>query len=383
MAKVLLVEDDNNLREIYEARLLGEGYEVITSKDGEDALSLIKQHEPDLVISDVMMPRISGFEMLDILRNTSGIKQPKVILLTALGQAEDQAHADNIGADVYLIKSQVTLEDIVKAADQLTNPSAVVAPDTPAETAQPEPEPQNITIPEPSFAPAATSPAPEPVAATPEPAAQPEPAIEAEAPAAAPNPVLQQPVEPVATVAPAVDQATPVVPVAPPAEPVVQAVPVPTPEPEPTVAPAPVDAAAAPADPVAANPTAANESIINEAAETLQAATPNAVGPEEIDDLPADPSHTSKIIAPLSAPSEEKHITELLAEEEATAPAYGTPSVDPLTGAPVATVVSDSGAGGQQTVIAPSNLEQPAAGPAPDVTPFTPNSGGNANTNAL
>ncbi len=119
MAKLLLVEDDNNLREIYEARLQAEGYEIASAEDGEQALVVAKQFRPDLVISDVMMPKISGFEMLDILRNTPGLEHARVIMLTALGQAEDKARADSLKADRYLVKSQVTLEDIVKAAHEL------------------------------------------------------------------------------------------------------------------------------------------------------------------------------------------------------------------------------------------------------------------------
>ncbi len=127
MATVLLVEDDNNLREIYEARLQAEGYNTVTASDGEQALVVAKEAKPDLVISDVMMPKISGFEMLDILRNTDGLKDVKVIMLTALGQAEDKTRADQLGADKYLVKSQVTLEDIVKTAHQLLDDEAPAA----------------------------------------------------------------------------------------------------------------------------------------------------------------------------------------------------------------------------------------------------------------
>lgn len=141
MAKVLLVEDDNNLREIYQARLMAEGYDIVAAQNGEEALVMAKQNKPDLIISDVMMPRISGFEMLDILRNTDELKSTKVIMLTALGQAEDQTRADNLGADKYLVKSQVTLEDIVNAAKELLGedgaapePAAAAAP-TPADSA--------------------------------------------------------------------------------------------------------------------------------------------------------------------------------------------------------------------------------------------------------
>ena len=128
VAKLLLVEDDNNLREIYQARLSAEGYDIVAAQNGEEALSVAKQHRPDLIISDVMMPRISGFEMLDILRATPELANTKVIMLTALGQAEDQARAGKLGADKYLVKSQVTLEDIVNCASDLLSGTTVVSP---------------------------------------------------------------------------------------------------------------------------------------------------------------------------------------------------------------------------------------------------------------
>jgi CheY-like chemotaxis protein len=121
----MLVEDDNNLREIYEARLAAEGYTIVSAQDGEAALALAAKEHPDLVITDVMMPKISGFEMLDILRNTEALRDVKVIMLTALGQAEDNARANSLGADRYLVKSQVTLEDIVKATHEVLEPAPV------------------------------------------------------------------------------------------------------------------------------------------------------------------------------------------------------------------------------------------------------------------
>src|SRR5689334_21850156 len=139
MAKILLVEDDNNLREIYEARLQAEGYDIVAAEDGEAALVVAKKEKPDLIISDVMMPRISGFEMLDILRNTEGMRDVKVIMLTALGQAEDRTRADKLGADRYLVKSQVTLEDIVKTAADLLNSTSPPAAAAPAGAPAPAP----------------------------------------------------------------------------------------------------------------------------------------------------------------------------------------------------------------------------------------------------
>jgi len=128
VAKILLVEDDNNLREIYEARLTAEGYDIISAQNGEEALVLAKQHHPDLVITDVMMPRISGYEMVDILRNTDELKDTKVIMLTALGQAEDKDRAGKLGADKYLVKSQVTLEDIVNSTKAVLSTDESGAP---------------------------------------------------------------------------------------------------------------------------------------------------------------------------------------------------------------------------------------------------------------
>jgi CheY-like chemotaxis protein len=178
MAKILLVEDDNNLREIYSARLQAEGYTIVAAKDGEEALVVAKAEKPDLVISDVMMPKISGFEMLDILRNTDGLKEVKVIMLTALGQSDDQQRADKLGADRYLVKSQVTLEDIVKTAHDLLEGQA--SPATEPAAASPAPAPE-----------AAMPSAPAPVA-TPDPPATP-PTPDATTTTA---PVTDAPVEP-------------------------------------------------------------------------------------------------------------------------------------------------------------------------------------------
>src|SRR5688572_32758579 len=84
-----------------------------------------------------MMPRVSGFEMLDILRDTPELKDVHVMMLTALGQAEDKTRADSLGADRYLVKSQVTLEDIVKSAQELLggNEAASAPASTPATAA--------------------------------------------------------------------------------------------------------------------------------------------------------------------------------------------------------------------------------------------------------
>lgn len=163
MAKIMLVEDDNNLREIYEARLLAEGYEIVSAKDGEEALALAVKEKPDLIISDVMMPKISGFDMLDILRSTPETKNTKVIMMTALSQAEDKTRADKLGADRYLVKSQVTLEDVAKVAKEVLTGETEAAP-APAEPVA-QADHASAPAPEPVAAPAAQDPAPAPASA--------------------------------------------------------------------------------------------------------------------------------------------------------------------------------------------------------------------------
>lgn len=152
MAKILLVEDDNNLREIYGERLLAEGYEIVSARDGEEALSVAITEKPDLIISDVMMPKISGFDMLDILRQTPETKDVKIIMMTALSQAEDKARADMLGANKYLVKSQVTLEDVARVVhDILEEPKPEQTTEKPAETT-------NQTAPEPVVQPIVATP---------------------------------------------------------------------------------------------------------------------------------------------------------------------------------------------------------------------------------
>lgn len=145
MAKVMLVEDDNNLREIYEARLAAEGYEIVSAHDGEEALALAVKEQPDLIISDIMMPKISGFDMLDILRSTPETKETKVIMMTALSQIEDKERADKLGADRYLVKSQVTLEDVVRVAKELLGQTESQANSIASAAAGATPTPTPIT----------------------------------------------------------------------------------------------------------------------------------------------------------------------------------------------------------------------------------------------
>lgn len=115
---ILLVEDDDNLANVYQTRLQAEGFNVVRVSNGEDALQAALQARPHLILLDVMMPKVSGFDVLDILRNTPETAQTKIIMLTALSQDADRERAKALGVDDYLIKSQVVIADVVDRIKQ-------------------------------------------------------------------------------------------------------------------------------------------------------------------------------------------------------------------------------------------------------------------------
>jgi CheY-like chemotaxis protein len=278
MAKIMLVEDDNNLREIYEARLLAEGYEIVSAHDGEEALALAVKEKPDLIISDVMMPKISGFDMLDILRSTPETKNTKVIMMTALSQAEDKSRADKLGADRYLVKSQVTLEDVAKIAREVLEDSGATMPATadPAPTAAPAATP----VPD-----AAVTPAPAPT-----PTAAPMPA-----PAADPTVIASPVVAPPADPAPVSDPAA-VTPVT--------ADPAATPDPVAAPVPTPDDASQT------ATSASAEQASVNAQVDSFVAQAPSTPEP-----APSTESGT-RVIAPLNDLSVKPDLNKLAEEEE-------------------------------------------------------------------
>lgn len=177
MTKILLVEDDKSLREIYGVRLLAEGYDIISAGDGEQALAMAIKDRPALIVSDVMMPKISGFDMLDILRSTTETRDIKVIMMTALSSEDQRKRGESLGADRYLVKSQVGIEDVVRVVHEVLGDAPTAASAAPTFTSGPivqprpvvsagEAQPQpSIPVPVPQANPAAnTAPFPQPTA---------------------------------------------------------------------------------------------------------------------------------------------------------------------------------------------------------------------------
>lgn len=166
MTKILLVEDDKSLREIYGVRLLAEGYDIVSAGDGEEALAMAIKERPALIVSDVMMPKISGFDMLDILRSTTETRDVKVIMMTALSSEDQRQRGEALGADRYLVKSQVGIEDVVRTVHEVLGDAPAAAPVAPAPAT--EPAAANAPLAAPTAqqdAPAITLPSPAEIAA--------------------------------------------------------------------------------------------------------------------------------------------------------------------------------------------------------------------------
>lgn len=150
MSKIMVVEDDASLREIYSIRITADGYDVVSAGDGEEALAVAVREKPDLILSDVMMPKISGFDMLDILRSTPETANIKVIMMTALSSDDQRARGERLGANRYLVKSQVGIEDVVNAIHEVLG-DRPATPQSPAiqPTTQPTPQPTTQPAPQP------------------------------------------------------------------------------------------------------------------------------------------------------------------------------------------------------------------------------------------
>lgn len=147
MSKIMVVEDDAALREIYSIRITAEGYDVVSAGDGEEALAMTVREKPDLILSDVMMPKISGFDMLDIIRATPETAHIKVVMMTALSADDQRARGESLGADRYLVKSQVGIEDVVNVIHEVLGDKPTQSTTTPEPVKAPEPTPASARVP--------------------------------------------------------------------------------------------------------------------------------------------------------------------------------------------------------------------------------------------
>lgn len=111
---ILIVEDDEFISDVYQRKLLLEGFEVALAKDGEEALRTIRERRPDLVLLDIMIPLKDGFQVLSGLRVDAGLSDIRVVVMSNLSQGKDIAHAKELGALDYIVKSNIALSDMVQ-----------------------------------------------------------------------------------------------------------------------------------------------------------------------------------------------------------------------------------------------------------------------------
>ena len=104
MSKILVIDDETQLIEMVQMRLEAAGYEVITASDGQEGLDKAKSVEPDLILCDVMMPKMDGYKVCGLLKNDSRYSKIPLILFTARAQQDDQDVGDEVGADAYITK---------------------------------------------------------------------------------------------------------------------------------------------------------------------------------------------------------------------------------------------------------------------------------------
>jgi DNA-binding response OmpR family regulator len=112
--KILLVEDEPLLGNLLKQRLEHEGVEVILARDGEEALNVLRTTKPDLILLDIILPKISGFELLETLQADPQLERAPVVIVSNLGQDSDMQKGQALGAIQYFVKAKVSIEDLVE-----------------------------------------------------------------------------------------------------------------------------------------------------------------------------------------------------------------------------------------------------------------------------
>jgi len=114
MKKILFIEDESALQKTFGDTLRGEGYKMIPALDGEIGLRLAKSEKPDLILLDLILPRIHGFEVLKKLKEDKETQAIPIIILTNLEGIGDIEKALELGAETYLIKAEYSLEEVLQ-----------------------------------------------------------------------------------------------------------------------------------------------------------------------------------------------------------------------------------------------------------------------------
>lgn len=117
--KVAIIEDDASIVQMYQLKFQTEGFDVQTAGDGETGLVLIESFQPDVVLLDLMMPTMNGFDMLAKLRSTANGMKMKVIVLTNMGDTETATRVFKMSANDYIVKAEFTPKQVVERVQKL------------------------------------------------------------------------------------------------------------------------------------------------------------------------------------------------------------------------------------------------------------------------
>ena len=109
----MLVDDDLTLREMYEERLKTEGFEIVQATNGSEAIQRAKEKKPAIILLDIMMPKVNGFDVLKMMRADKELKDVPIIVLTALIQDVDRAQGKKLGATDYIVKSETMPGEVI------------------------------------------------------------------------------------------------------------------------------------------------------------------------------------------------------------------------------------------------------------------------------
>jgi CheY-like chemotaxis protein len=123
--RILVAEDDRFLRKAAEMALKRQGYTVLTAADGEEALRAARSVLPDLILLDLIMPKLNGFDVLQALKKDAPTAHIPVIILSNLGQDRDVQQAMDAGAAAYLIKTDLSLQALVQRVEEALTASGV------------------------------------------------------------------------------------------------------------------------------------------------------------------------------------------------------------------------------------------------------------------
>ena len=119
--KILIIEDDSILQEALLEFLTAEGFETISALDGEEGVKIGKEKKPDLILLDIVLPKMDGYEVLKAMKADESTKKIPIILLTNLGSLNDVEKALDLGATTYLIKADYKLEEVTKKIKEVLN----------------------------------------------------------------------------------------------------------------------------------------------------------------------------------------------------------------------------------------------------------------------